>query len=100
VRRLWALFHDTFEGDADYPVVRHVFLGKTPEEAQAIYDRHRSTDAFLRAADDAGRMGEAVLTTEYELMEVDFVPATHEGRLAVEAIDGDAGAGPEVEEAG
>ena len=33
----------------DYPVVQHVFIGKTQREALGYYHAHLKTDAFLRA---------------------------------------------------
>lgn len=31
-----------------YPVVRHIFVGKTRKEAQGYYDSHMKTDEFMR----------------------------------------------------
>jgi len=35
-----------------YPVVTHLFTGRTPEEAWGYHDSHRKSDAFLRACED------------------------------------------------
>ena len=39
---------DTFEGDMKYPVVSHVFTGKTTEEAQNYVTAHYKSDNFFR----------------------------------------------------
>jgi hypothetical protein len=47
---MWALHVKIYEsevGDA-YPVVEHVFRGKTKAEAQGYYESHLKTDTFLR----------------------------------------------------
>ena len=48
----YRIVHDTFEGSN--LVVRHVFFGRTPDEAMAIYKAHKKSDRFLRDCDDLG----------------------------------------------
>jgi hypothetical protein len=43
----WRLVVDIFEPDADFPIVRHVFAGRTKEEAQGYFDAHMTTDSFM-----------------------------------------------------
>lgn len=46
---MWSLHVQIFEsevGDA-YPVVEHVFRGRTKKEALGYYDSHLKTDTFL-----------------------------------------------------
>ena len=43
-----------------YPVVTHVFSGKTRKEAWGYHDAHRKSDSFLRGCEDKGRFGERV----------------------------------------
>jgi hypothetical protein len=38
----------------DYPVVTHIFRGKTKKEAQGYLNAHMSTDSFLREAMNKG----------------------------------------------
>lgn len=38
-----------------YPVVTHVFTGRTREEAWGYHDAHRRSDSFLRQCEDRGR---------------------------------------------
>jgi hypothetical protein len=48
----WALTVDIFEPEGagtEYPVVRHVFFGKTQREAEHYLESHLKSDAFLRA---------------------------------------------------
>ena len=47
---LHQLIVDTFEASVGtgYPVLRHIFYGKTKEEARGYYQAHLTTDAFLR----------------------------------------------------
>lgn len=43
-----ALVVETFEEETpQFPVVRHEFLGRTPEEAEATYRAHLQFDQFL-----------------------------------------------------
>jgi hypothetical protein len=52
----WRLVVDIFEPGVGraYPVVRHVFAGKTKEEAEGYFGAHMGTDTFLRGCvDDA-----------------------------------------------
>lgn len=43
-----------------YPIVTHLFTGRTPEEAWSYHDAHRSSDAFLRQCEDKGVFGKGV----------------------------------------
>ncbi len=55
--KLWAYTVDIYErmvGSA-YPVVSHVFYGKTQAEAYGYYTSHLRTDAFLRGCVTRGR---------------------------------------------
>jgi len=45
--RVYQIVVDTFEAKP-YPVVTHVFTGASQKEAQAYYQAHLKTDAFLR----------------------------------------------------
>lgn len=49
----WAVIHNIYEENKDYPAVRHIFMGETAEEAKHYYDSHRKTDSFLRSCDDS-----------------------------------------------
>lgn len=51
----WRLVVDIFEPGTEYPVVRHVFAGRTKEEAEGYFKAHMTTDAFLRGCADHGR---------------------------------------------
>ena len=45
---LVALVVDIYEqGNDEYPVVRHEFIGRTPEEAKGYFHAHTETDVFL-----------------------------------------------------
>jgi len=44
---------DIYESDM-YPVVTHIFYGKTTEEARGYFKAHMKTDSFLRAAVNTG----------------------------------------------
>lgn len=46
-RPLVALVVDIYESGADYPIVRHEFIGKTRQEAEGYFKAHQKTDAFL-----------------------------------------------------
>lgn len=50
MRYLWRLVVDIYEPSVgyDYPVLRHVFPGKTKAEAYGTFRAHMTTDAFLR----------------------------------------------------
>ena len=43
-----------------YPVVTHLFHGKTKSEAERYHDSHRTSDAFLRSCEDTGRFRDTV----------------------------------------
>ena len=57
--RLYQIRIDVFES-ADYPVVTHLFTGKTKKEAWRYHESHRKSDAFLRQCEDKGRFGKDV----------------------------------------
>lgn len=44
---------DIYESDM-YPVVTHIFHGKTLEEARSYFKAHMKTDRFLREAVNTG----------------------------------------------
>ncbi len=48
----------------DYPVVQHVFLGRTQKEAQGYFKAHLKTDEFLRKCYQRGRWNGADCVTE------------------------------------
>ena len=48
-----------------YPVVRHIFIGKTKEEAMGYYKAHLKTDAFLAGCKD-GKYKDIECRTEVE----------------------------------
>ncbi len=37
-----------------YPVVRHEFYGRSPEEAWGYHDAHKGADQFLTGCEDSG----------------------------------------------
>lgn len=41
---------DIYEEGNEYPVVTHIFNGKTKKEAYGYFMSHMSTDSFLRGA--------------------------------------------------
>ena len=48
--------HEIYEGDdAEYPVVIHIFTGKTREEAKGYFDSHMKTDAFMAGMENDGK---------------------------------------------
>ena len=47
---MWRIVHQTFEesvGDS-YPVLEHIFYGKTRKEALRYYQSHLKSDEFFR----------------------------------------------------
>lgn len=56
---LYQIRIDIFEAATRYayPVVTHIFKGKTKEEAEHYHEAHRRADAFLRACEDRGVFG-------------------------------------------
>lgn len=55
---LYRLVHSIYEPEGAgmrYPILQHVFIGKTREEAIGYFDAHRKTDAFLRGCEERGR---------------------------------------------
>lgn len=56
--RVCAVVNDTYEPKGagwSYPVVRHVFYGRTCKEAEGYSRAHRGTDRFYRACNETGR---------------------------------------------
>lgn len=52
---MWAVIVDTYEPEGmgtAHPILRHIFYGRTQEEAVGYYRAHRKTDAFLRRCVD------------------------------------------------
>ena len=57
----WALRVDIYEpagAGMGYPVVSHVFYGKTKKEAQGYFDAHMGTDSFMRQCVEKGRFAD------------------------------------------
>jgi hypothetical protein len=64
----WELAVEIFEpGGAGmgYPVVTHVFKGRTQKEARGYYDAHMGTDSFLRDCVKSGKFGTFKCRTFY-----------------------------------
>lgn len=61
---LWFVVVDIFEPSVgySYPVVRHVFPGKTEEEARGYFEAHMTTDAFMRDCVREGRWSDIKCT--------------------------------------
>ncbi len=60
-RAKWALYVDIYEpagAGMGYPVLRHIFYGKTKTEAQGYYDAHLTTDTFFAGCVLRGRFGD------------------------------------------
>lgn len=54
--KLFRLVVDIYEAEiSDYPVVTHVFNGKTKKEAMGYFKAHLTTDDFLRGCVSEGR---------------------------------------------
>jgi len=53
----YALIHDIYEEDTGsaYPIVRHIFYGKTRDEVRHYLQSHMKTDSFLRGCERNGR---------------------------------------------
>lgn len=49
------LVHEIYEGEMPYPVVTHVFEGKTRDEAEGYFKSHMKTDEFLAAMEKDGQ---------------------------------------------
>jgi hypothetical protein len=60
--RLYTVRVDIFEAATRYayPVVTHLFTGRTPQEARGYHEAHRKTDSFLRQCEDRGMFGQDV----------------------------------------
>lgn len=57
---LFRLIHRIYEPEGaglGYPVVEHMFYGRTPKEAERYFWAHMRTDSFLRACEQGGRFG-------------------------------------------
>jgi hypothetical protein len=71
---LYVVVHRIYEPQGPlglrFPVVEHRFFGKTPEAAQAIYQAHRKTDAFLAACDDTGHWRDVRCTSRVTLQRI------------------------------
>jgi hypothetical protein len=54
--RLYSIRVDIYEEASGYvyPIVTHLFTGRTPEEARGYHRAHRQSDAFLRQCEDRG----------------------------------------------
>jgi len=80
---LWAVYADTYEpegaGDA-YPVVRHIFYGRSRAEALGYHKAHRAADTFLRRCEDSGRFDSFACPTQDQVVQVARVPAPRLGR--------------------
>jgi hypothetical protein len=59
---------DIYERDM-YPVVTHIFRGKTMSEVKGYFHAHMKTDSFLRAAVNTGYYKDMRVKTE--IKEVD-----------------------------
>lgn len=70
--KVWAVIHDIYEEGNPIPVVRHIFMGQSQEEALGYYEAHRKTDAFLRSCDDRGRWGGIDCKTEGWVDQIDW----------------------------
>jgi hypothetical protein len=53
---LWRLIVDIYEAKP-YPIVTHIFTGKTKVEAIGYYHAHLRSDRFLEGCVQHGRMG-------------------------------------------
>jgi len=54
--RLYIIRVDIYEEASDYayPIVTHLFQGRTREEAKGYHEAHRRSDSFLRQCEDRG----------------------------------------------
>jgi hypothetical protein len=61
-KRLYCVRVDIYEAATNYayPVVTHLFNGRTKAEAWRYHDSHRKTDTFLRQCEDRGTFSESV----------------------------------------
>lgn len=67
----FAIVHDIYEGTGPEPVVRHVFYGSTPAQADGVYRAHLKTDAFLRACNsERGNFGDFVCRAKVQRVRV------------------------------
>ncbi len=51
---MWSLHIKIYESET-YPIMEHVFRGRTKKEANGYYESHLKTDAFLRGCVKSGR---------------------------------------------
>jgi hypothetical protein len=58
--RVWGYTVDIYEQTVGpkYPVVQHVFWGKTKAEAKGYYEAHLETDSFFKACIADGKFGD------------------------------------------
>lgn len=61
--KLVELVHEIYESPS-YPVVVHVFKGKTKEEAQGYFDAHLKTDKFFAQCEKKGKFGDIKCRTK------------------------------------
>ena len=47
----WAAILDIYETGHTYPVVRHIFFGRTRKEAEHYHESHLKTDSFMRSCE-------------------------------------------------
>jgi hypothetical protein len=72
---LWAVIASTYEesvGSA-YPVVRHIFYGKTKDEALGYFNAHLQTDKFLASCTENESFGAIACRTELLVAKYDTV---------------------------
>ena len=72
--KLWALVHDTYEPEGvgeDYPVVRHIFIGKNKKEAEGYYKSHTKTCEFMRECDKDGKWEQVKCDTKKSWKQID-----------------------------
>jgi len=73
----WRVIADVFDPSVgyDYPVVRHIFAGKTVEEARGHFDAHLDADPFLRECLERNEYDDAFdcLVVVYQLPPTDHL---------------------------
>lgn len=52
--KIWVYQIDVYDEQVPYPIVRHIFMGQTQQEAQSYYRMHLSNDSFLQGCLDGG----------------------------------------------
>lgn len=55
-QRLYTVRVEIFEAATNYayPIVTHLFSGRSPQEAWNYHEAHRQADAFLKQCEDQG----------------------------------------------